>query len=43
MTSVFDGASMGALIIRVSDVAASVEWYREKLGLEPLRVGADGP
>ncbi|OBA87581.1 hypothetical protein A5662_25910 [Mycobacteriaceae bacterium 1482268.1] len=24
------------------DVAASVDWYRERLGLEPIYVGADG-
>ena len=34
---------MAATIVRVRDVAASVRWYREKLGLEPIHVGADGP
>jgi catechol 2,3-dioxygenase-like lactoylglutathione lyase family enzyme len=34
---------MLATIVRVRDVAASVEWYRDKLGLEPMHVGADGP
>ncbi len=34
---------MTTTILRVRDVAASVRWYREKLGLEPLHVGADGP
>ena len=41
--NVFDDAAMAATIVRVRDVAASVEWYREKLGLEPVHVGADGP
>jgi catechol 2,3-dioxygenase-like lactoylglutathione lyase family enzyme len=40
---VFDDASMVSTIVRVRDVAASVAWYREKLGLEPIHVGADGP
>jgi len=40
---IFDDASMVATILRVRDVAASVRWYREKLGLEPVHVGADGP
>jgi catechol 2,3-dioxygenase-like lactoylglutathione lyase family enzyme len=40
---IFDDASMAATILRVRDVAASVRWYREKLGLEPIHVGADGP
>jgi catechol 2,3-dioxygenase-like lactoylglutathione lyase family enzyme len=40
---VFDEASMVSTIVRVRDVAASVAWYREKLGLEPIHVGADGP
>jgi catechol 2,3-dioxygenase-like lactoylglutathione lyase family enzyme len=39
---IFDDASMAATILRVRDVAASVRWYRDMLGLEPLRVGADG-
>jgi catechol 2,3-dioxygenase-like lactoylglutathione lyase family enzyme len=39
----FDDASMVATVVRVRDVAASVRWYREKLGLEPIDVGADGP
>ena len=34
---------MVATVVRVRDVAASVRWYREKLGLEPIHVGADGP
>lgn len=34
---------MATTILRVRDVAASVEWYREKLALEPLHVGHDGP
>lgn len=34
---------MVATILRVRDVAASVDWYREKLGLEPMHVGSDGP
>jgi catechol 2,3-dioxygenase-like lactoylglutathione lyase family enzyme len=40
---IFDDASMVSTIVRVRDVAASVAWYREKLGLEPIHVGADGP
>jgi catechol 2,3-dioxygenase-like lactoylglutathione lyase family enzyme len=40
---VFDDASMVSTVVRVRDVAASVAWYREKLGLEPIHVGADGP
>jgi catechol 2,3-dioxygenase-like lactoylglutathione lyase family enzyme len=43
VSSIFDGVSMAATILRVCDVAASVRWYREKLGLEPIHVGADGP
>jgi catechol 2,3-dioxygenase-like lactoylglutathione lyase family enzyme len=43
MTGVFDDASMVSTVLRVRDVAASVAWYREKLGLEPIHVGADGP
>lgn len=40
---IFDDAAMVATVVRVRDVAASVRWYREKLGLEPIHVGADGP
>ena len=40
---VFEQAEMLATIIRVRDVAASVEWYRDKLDLDPLHVGSDGP
>jgi len=40
---IFDDASMVSTVVRVRDVAASVAWYREKLGLEPIHVGADGP
>jgi catechol 2,3-dioxygenase-like lactoylglutathione lyase family enzyme len=40
---IFDDASMVATVVRVRDVAASVRWYREKLELEPIHVGADGP
>ena len=39
---VLSDATMLATIVRVRDVQASVHWYREKLGLEPLHVGADG-
>lgn len=39
---IFDDASMVSTVIRVRDVAASVSWYREKLGLEAIYVGADG-
>ena len=41
--SIFDDASMVSTIVRVRDVSASVAWYRDKLGLEPIHVGADGP
>jgi hypothetical protein len=34
---VFDAASMA--VLRVRDVAASVRWYRDKLGLEPNSCG----
>ncbi len=30
-------------IARVRDVAASMSWYREKLGREPIHVGSDAP
>ena len=44
MTScIFDGASMAATVLRVRDVGASIFWYRDKLGLTPIHVGADGP
>ena len=43
MTDIFKGASMLSTVLRVRDVAASVDWYREKLGLEPVHVGEDGP
>jgi len=39
---VFEQAEMMATVIRVRDVAASVEWYRDKLDLDPLHVGSDG-
>ena len=42
MPGIFDDASMAATIVRVRDVAASVRWYRDKLGLEPIYVGDDG-
>ena len=41
-SSIFENASMVSTVLRVRDVAASVHWYRERLGLEPVRVGADG-
>lgn len=41
--NILDDATMVSTIVRVRDVAASVTWYREKLGLEPIHVGADGP
>jgi catechol 2,3-dioxygenase-like lactoylglutathione lyase family enzyme len=40
---ILDDASMVSTVVRVRDVAASVAWYREKLGLDPIHVGADGP
>ena len=39
---IFDNASMVSTVLRVLDITASVRWYREKLGLEPVHVGADG-
>jgi catechol 2,3-dioxygenase-like lactoylglutathione lyase family enzyme len=41
--SIFEGASMVSTVLRVRDVDASVRWYREMLGLEPVHVGSDGP
>jgi catechol 2,3-dioxygenase-like lactoylglutathione lyase family enzyme len=43
VSGIFDDASMAATIVRVRDVTASVRWYREKLSLEPIHVGSDGP
>ena len=43
MTDIFAGATTAVTLMRVRDVAASVTWYREKLGLEPVHVGDDGP
>jgi catechol 2,3-dioxygenase-like lactoylglutathione lyase family enzyme len=43
VTGILDEASMVSTVLRVRDVAASVDWYREKLGLEPVHVGDDGP
>jgi catechol 2,3-dioxygenase-like lactoylglutathione lyase family enzyme len=40
---ILDDASMVTTVLRVRDVEESVRWYREKLGLEPVHVGADGP
>ena len=34
---------MAATVLRVRSVEHSVDWYRDKLGLEPLHVGEDGP
>jgi catechol 2,3-dioxygenase-like lactoylglutathione lyase family enzyme len=33
----------GGALVRVRDVQAAVAWYRDKLGLAPSKVGADGP
>ncbi|MBW0011686.1 VOC family protein [Mycobacterium sp.] len=41
-SSVFAEASAVMTIMRVRDVAASIEWYRDNLGLDPVHVGADG-
>ena len=41
--SIFNGASKAVTVPRARNVDASVVWYRDKLGLEPLHVGADGP
>jgi len=38
----FDRVSMGAIILRVRDVDAAVDWYRASFEIEPLRVGVDG-
>lgn len=43
MTGIFDGTTMVTTIVRVRDVAASVAWYREKLGWDPICAGSDGP
>lgn len=42
-TGIFDDVSMVATVLRVRDVAASTRWYRERLGLEPVHLGSDGP
>jgi catechol 2,3-dioxygenase-like lactoylglutathione lyase family enzyme len=42
-TGIFDEATMTATVLRVRSVENSVAWYRDKLGLEPLYVGEDGP
>jgi catechol 2,3-dioxygenase-like lactoylglutathione lyase family enzyme len=42
-TSVFAGASAVMTIVRVRDVRASVQWYCDSLGLDPVHLGADGP
>jgi catechol 2,3-dioxygenase-like lactoylglutathione lyase family enzyme len=41
--NILDDATMVSTVVRVRDVAASVRWFREKLGVEPIHVGADGP
>jgi hypothetical protein len=33
---------MGAIILRVADIDAAVQWYRANFEVEPLGVGADG-
>jgi catechol 2,3-dioxygenase-like lactoylglutathione lyase family enzyme len=38
----FDSVSMGAIILRVRDVDAAVDWYRASFDIEPLGVGVDG-
>jgi uncharacterized glyoxalase superfamily protein PhnB len=38
----FDKVSMGAIILRVADIDAAIDWYRSNFEIEPLRVGADG-
>jgi len=40
---IFNKMSTVATVLPVRDVAASVRCYRDKLGLEPIRVGSDGP
>lgn len=42
-SNIFDKAAMAATVVRVCDLRASVSWYRDKLGLEPIHVGEDGP
>ena len=41
--NILNDATMVSTVVRVRNVAASVAWSREKLGLEPIHVGADGP
>jgi catechol 2,3-dioxygenase-like lactoylglutathione lyase family enzyme len=43
ISSIFAEASMAATVLRVRSVEESVGWYRDKLGLEPIHVGEDGP
>jgi len=38
----FDAVRMVAPVLRVADLAASVEWYTERFGLEPLYVSPPG-
>jgi catechol 2,3-dioxygenase-like lactoylglutathione lyase family enzyme len=40
---IFNEVSTVATVLPVRDVAASVRCYRDKLGLEPIHVGSDGP
>ncbi len=41
-TNIFADAAMVSTVLRVRDVDASVRWYSEKVGVEPIYVGADG-
>jgi catechol 2,3-dioxygenase-like lactoylglutathione lyase family enzyme len=41
VSGIFDDASMVATVVRVRDVAASVRWYREKLGLALIDKGVE--
>lgn len=38
----WDDVQMATFVLRVADLGASVDWYRDKLGMEPLHCGADG-
>ncbi|MGZ6974225.1 MAG: VOC family protein [Acidimicrobiia bacterium] len=37
-----DSIELAAVVVRVRDIAASVDWWRTGLGIEPMYVGSDG-
>ena len=41
-SSFLDEVQLTTVIVRVRDIAKSVEWYRGMLGWEPVHQGADG-